>query len=180
MTTFGKAIGGWEFPVGAVGGKREVMELMDNIKYPRKSEHVAQGGTYSGNPLVMRAGCEAMAEYERGEVYNHINRLGARLRAGLEEVVQRTRANAHVTGIGSMVKIHFLRGEVRGFDLNSLMANADKEIEKRYFRYLVSNGILAMIPNRVHFFVSLPHGEGDIEKLVSVTEAFLRRERTQS
>jgi glutamate-1-semialdehyde 2,1-aminomutase len=177
LTTFGKAIGGGEFPVGAVGGRRDIMELMDNVKHPRKSEQVAQGGTYSGNPLVMRAGYEAMAEYESRTVYSHINRLGERLKAKLEEAVQRSGANAYVSGIGSMVKVHFTKGEVDSFDLKSLMVRSDRETESRYFRHLISNGILAMIPNRVHFFISLPHQEEDIDRLVDATESFLRRER---
>lgn len=175
LTTFGKAIGGGEFPVGAVGGSKEIMELMDNIKYPKKSEHVAQGGTYSGNPLVMRAGYEAMAEYENKEIYRHINYLGERLKVKLEEAVQKSRVNAFVSGVGSMAKIHFLQGEVKRFDLKSLMAHSDRELENRYFRHLISNGILAMIPNRVHFFISLPHDEEDIDKLVDATESFFKQ-----
>ena len=101
LTTFGKAIGGGEFPVGAVGGKTEIMELMSSQKHPKKSECVAQGGTYSGNPLVMRAGYEATKIYEERKLYTHIDGLGAKLMKGLEEVVKDTGANARVTGYGS-------------------------------------------------------------------------------
>ena len=175
LTTFGKAIGGGELPVGAVGGRRDIMELMDHLKHPKKSENVSQGGTYSGNPLVMRAGYEAMQEYKKGEVYSHINRLGEKLRRGLEEIAIKYNAPDYVTGLGSMVKIHFLKSKSR--DFKSTFINSDKELEKKYFHFLISKGILAMVLGKVHFFISLPHSEEDIERLISLTEEFIRLNR---
>lgn len=174
LTTFGKAVGGGEFPVGAMGGRADIMELMDHIKYPKKSENVTQGGTYSGNPLVMRAGYEATKEYEKNEIYSHMNKLGEKLKKSLEEIVERNNAKAYVSGLGSMVKIHFLKENIKKYDLRTLVANADKEIEKKYFQYLLSNNIIAMTPGKIHFFISLPHKEGDIEKLINITEAFIK------
>jgi len=174
LTTFGKAIGSGEFPVGAVGGRTEIMELMSRQKHPRKSECVAQGGTYSGNPLVMRAGYEATKIYEDRKLYAHIDGLGAKLMKGLEDAIKSTGANARVTGYGSKVKIHFPKRGAKVKDLKSLITNADSETEKRYFRYLISNGIFALTQGNVHFYVSLPHTEQEIDKLVSTTEDFLR------
>jgi len=174
LTTFGKAIGGGEFPVGAVGGKAEIMELMDNRKHPKKSEQVVRGGTYAGNPLVMRAGYEATKVYEKREFYPHIDKLGHRLMKGLQEAVEDTRTNGHITGYGSIAKLHLLKNQVQSKDLESLMRNADIQAEKRYFGHLVSNGILAMIPSEVHFYISLPHKEEEIDKTIAATEDFLR------
>jgi len=173
LTTFGKAIGGGEFPVGAVGGRSEIMELADHIKHPKKSEHVVQGGTYSGNPLVMRAGYEATKEYEKGDMYAHINRLGERLMKGLQDAVERTNINAYVTGWGSMVKLHFPSEKAQSKD-KPLRIHADTEVEKRYFRYLLSNGLFAMTPNQVHFYVSLAHTEEEITETITKTEGFLK------
>lgn len=174
LTTFGKAIGGGEFPVGAVGGRRDIMELMDHTKYPKRSENVIQGGTYSGNPLVMRAGYEAMKEYEKRDVYIHINKLGERLKTSLQEILEKASIEGYVAGLGSMVKIHFLKEQVKQHDLQTLLSKSHKEIEKKYFYHLISNNILAMAPGKVHFFISLPHTSEDIDSLIALTENFIK------
>jgi glutamate-1-semialdehyde 2,1-aminomutase len=174
VTTLGKAVGGGEFPVGAVGGRREVMELMNHLKHPKRSELVMRGGTYVGNPLAMRAGYEATLLYERGEFYSHINELGDRLRHGLQGAVEASKANAHVTGYGSMAKLHLLKKPVRKTDLKSLVTNADHHREVNYFKHLTSRGLLAMLPGLVHFFISVPHSQDEVDRLITATEEFLR------
>ena len=174
LTTFGKAIAGGEMPAGAMGGNAEIMELMDHRKHPKHSQNVVRGGTYAGNPLTTRAGYDAMKVYEKESVYPHINGLGQKLRQGLEAAVRKTHVNAHVTGYGSMSKIHFLKGKLKTFDLKSLSMHADKEIENKYFHHLISNGIFAMTDSQVHFYVSMAHSEDDIEKLVRTSENFLQ------
>lgn len=174
ITTFGKAIAGGEFAVGAVGGKREIMELMNCKKYPKALEHVSQGGTYVGNPVTMRAGYEATKVYEEGSLYTHIDKLGQRLIKGLQDAVEDTKASAYVTGLGSLVKLHFLKPGTAGRDLRSLKMNADVQTDNKYFHHLISNGIFAMIPNEVHFYICLPHTEQEIDKVVSASRNFLR------
>jgi glutamate-1-semialdehyde 2,1-aminomutase len=174
LTVFGKAIGGGEFPVGAVGGRTEIMELMSARKHPKKSECVAQGGTYSGNPLVMRAGYEATKIYEERKLYAHIDRLGAKLMKGLEEAVRDSGANARVTGYRSKVKIHFPKRGSKVNDMKSLVINRDTETEKRYFAHLISNRIFALTQGMVHFYISLPHTEQEIDELISATRGFLK------
>jgi len=174
LTTFGKAIGGGEFPVGGLGGKAEIMELMNHLKHPKHSELVVRGGTYVGNPLVMHAGYEAARVYEEGSLYDHIDRLGDRLIKGFQEAVDDTHANAHVTGYHSIAKVHFLKRKVKATHLRSLITNVDPQAEKNYFHHLISNGILAMIPSEVHFYVSLPHTEQEIEQTIAATRDFLK------
>jgi glutamate-1-semialdehyde 2,1-aminomutase len=174
LTTFGKAIGGGEFAVGAVGGKAEIMDLMDHVKHPKKSEYVVRGGTYVGNPLTMRAGYEATKEYEKGEFYSHIDALGQQLRKGLQDAIEDTGVNAYVTGCGSMSRLYLLKNQIQTKDLRSLVTNTDTQADRRYFQHLVSNGILAMIPGHVHFYISLPHKEEEIESAVATTREFLK------
>ena len=174
LTTFGKAIGGGEFPVGAVGGKTEIMELMNQIKHPKRAELVMRGGTHAGNPLVMRAGYEACKVYAQGDIYSHINGLGNRLRKGLRDIVEDSRACAYVTGMGSMAKLHLLKHRVQKTDLKSLVTNADKQADLRYFRHLSSRGILAMTPSQVHFYISLPHTKDEIDRTINATDEFLK------
>ena len=132
-----------------------------------------RGGTYVGNPLVMRAGYEATRLYERGDLYPHIDGLGERLRKGLRRAVENARTEACVTGFGSMTKLHFLRKRIKKTDLKSLVTNTNHQAERNYFRYLTSNGMLAMIPGKVHFYISLPHNEEEIDRLITATEEFL-------
>jgi len=174
ITTFGKAITGGEFAVGAVGGKRQIMELMNCKKYPKPSDHVSQGGTYVGNPLSMRAGYAAMKVYQEGSLYTHINKLGQTLIDGLQEAIKDTHVNAKVTGIGSLVKLHFLKTSDVGADLRSLKMNADSQTDNKYFHHLLSKGIFAMIPNEVHFYICLPHTEEEIDELISASRSFLK------
>ncbi len=174
LTTFGKAVGGGEFPVGAVGGTREIMELMNHLKHPKRSELVVRGGTYVGNPLVMRAGFEATLLYQKAEFYPHINDLGNRLGTELERVVEASNANAKVTGYGSMYKLHLLRKPVKKPSLKSLVTNSDHQAELNYFKHLASKGILAMIPSQVHFYISLPHNQNEIDRVITATEEFLK------
>jgi len=174
LTTFGKAIGGGEFPVGAVGGKKEIMELMNSLKYTKRSELVMRGGTYVGNPLVMRAGYEATLLYKKGEFYPHINELGQRLRDGLQRAVDSSNVKAYVTGYGSMSKLHLLKKPVRKPNLKSLVTNSDRKMETNYFRYLLSKRILAMTAEQVHSYISLPHSEAEINRFITATEEFLK------
>jgi glutamate-1-semialdehyde 2,1-aminomutase len=173
LTTFGKAIAGGEFPVGAVGGRSEIMELMDATKHPGP-QCVVQGGTYSGNSLVMHAGCEAMKVYEEGSMYPRMNRLGEKLMKGLEEAIEETHANARVTGYKSTVKIHFPRAGAKVTDDRSLLLSGDREIEKKYFKFMLSKGILAMIPAIPHFYVTFPHTDQEIDEAISASRDFLK------
>jgi glutamate-1-semialdehyde 2,1-aminomutase len=173
LTTFGKAIAGGEFPVGAVGGRSEIMELMDASKHPG-SQCVVQGGTYSGNSLVMHAGCEAMKVYEEGSMYPRMNRLGEKLMKGLEEAVEETHANARITGYKSAVKIHFPKAGAKITDARSLLLNVDTAMEKKYFQYMLSKGILVMIPAIPHFYVTFPHTEQEIDSAISASRDFLK------
>lgn len=174
LTVFGKAIGGGEVPVGAVGGRADVMELMDHHKHPKHTQNVVRGGTYVGNPLATRAGYEATRVYEKGEVYRHIDRLGQKLIKSLEGAVENSHANAHVTGYGSMSKLHFLTKRVKSFGLKSLRTHADKETERKYFHHLLANGEFALTESQVHFYISMAHSEEEIDKLVRATEDFLK------
>ncbi len=100
LTTFGKVIGGG-LPVGAVGGRAEIMALLDPTMGPPK---VVSGGTYSANPLTMAAGLAAM-EQLTPEVYARLDALGERLRTGANAVFAERGEAAQLTGDGSLFRI---------------------------------------------------------------------------
>jgi len=102
LTTFAKIIGGG-FPVGAIGGRSELIE-----QYTPAGE-VFQSGTFSGHPVTMAAGLETLRYAAENDVYDHVNALGEQLRAGLTEILE-DRAPAYtVVGTDSMFKVIFTR-----------------------------------------------------------------------
>ncbi|MFW6153317.1 MAG: glutamate-1-semialdehyde 2,1-aminomutase [Halobacteriota archaeon] len=102
LTTFGKVIGGG-FPVGAIGGPASIMEGFT------PTGDVFQAGTFSGHPITMTAGLEGLRFAAERDVYEHIDRLGERLRRGLQSVVAERAPTYTVAGIGSLFKVLFSR-----------------------------------------------------------------------
>lgn len=173
LTTFGKALAGGELPIGAVGGRSDIMEWMDASKHPG-NKGVVQGGTYDGNSLVMHTGVEAMKVYKEGSMYPRMNRLGDKLLEGLEDAVEETHANSCVTGLHSVVKLHFPKPGTNINNVRELLTNVDYETENRFFNYLLSKGICAFIPNLVHFYITYPHTEHEVDTLISACRDFLK------
>ena len=100
LTTYGKIIGGG-LPVGAVGGRNEIMALLDPSHGPAK---VVSGGTYSGNPLTMAAGLASM-ELLTPEVYVRLDQLGERLRTRANAVFAEHGESAQLSGDGSLFRL---------------------------------------------------------------------------
>jgi glutamate-1-semialdehyde 2,1-aminomutase len=103
VTTFGKIIGGG-FPVGAIGGRAEVMEEFT------PAGEVFQAGTFSGHPVTMAAGLETLKFAAENDVHDHIHDLAERLRAGLTDVVSDRAPEYTVVGSDGMFKLIFTRG----------------------------------------------------------------------
>jgi len=102
VTTFGKIIGGG-FPVGAIGGRTEIIEEFT------PSGDVFQSGTFSGHPVTMAAGLETLRYAAENDVYDHVNGLGEQLRAGLTDIIADHAPNYTVVGTDSMFKVVFTR-----------------------------------------------------------------------
>ena len=101
LTALGKMIGGG-FPVGAVGGRRAVMDVMNPLK---KNLRLPQAGTFSANPVTMTAGRVAMELFDQVAV-DQLNDLGERLRENIRSAILTSRAEFSVTGYASMFRIH--------------------------------------------------------------------------
>jgi glutamate-1-semialdehyde 2,1-aminomutase len=102
LTTFGKIIGGG-FPVGAIGGRAEIVESFT------PAGDVFQSGTFSGHPVTMAAGLETLRYAAKNDVYDHVNGLAAELRAGLTDICADQAPNYTVVGTDSMFKVVFTR-----------------------------------------------------------------------
>jgi glutamate-1-semialdehyde 2,1-aminomutase len=159
LTTLGKIIGGG-LPVAAFGGRADVMELLD----PRRRPNLAQGGTYNGNPLGMAAGVAAMRELTP-DVYDDLNRKGARVTEQLSEVFASHGVAVQVNGAGSMFALHFTERPVVDY---RTMAAADKERTRDLFLGLVNHGVL-MAP-RAMGALSTPMDEDDIQEFVDAVD----------
>lgn len=97
LTAMGKVIGGG-FPIGVLGGRREVMAVFDQLHGP---DFVMHGGTFNANPVSMTAGIATLAAWTRPEV-ERLDALGARFREGMEEVLRASRVPGAVGGKGSL------------------------------------------------------------------------------
>jgi glutamate-1-semialdehyde 2,1-aminomutase len=167
LTTFGKIIGGG-FPVGAVGGRRDVMEVFDpSHGKPR----LPQGGTFSANPMSMRCGLAAM-QLLQPETFQRLAALGEQVREGISAAFQRTGVSGQTTGMGSLLKIHFTDAPIR--DYRTALPTADmKQKSERFSALLLNEGVL--LGSSGLMALSTPMTSGDADQIVSAVEHALRR-----
>ncbi|MEX0983285.1 MAG: glutamate-1-semialdehyde 2,1-aminomutase [Bacteroidales bacterium] len=158
LTTFGKIIGGG-LPVGAYGGKRELMDMLAP-KGP-----VYQAGTLSGNPLAMAAGITTLRVIDETEnFYENLERTSALLEEGLQNNLNELGIKGILNRVGSMFTIFFTEEEsVKSF---ADVKNCDTSIFARYFRNSLENGIYLAPSQYEAGFVSAAHTEEDIRKTV--------------
>jgi glutamate-1-semialdehyde 2,1-aminomutase len=107
LTAMGKIIGGG-LPVGAFGGRREVLEIFN----PDRTDAIMHASTFSGNALTMAAGCAALQDLS-GDDFERINGLGDRLRAGFNAAFAGAGIRGQATGIGSLSHLHLWDGPIR-------------------------------------------------------------------
>ena len=170
LTIMGKVIGGG-FPVGAFCGPEDIMELIDHNKYPNPEKRSAHGGTFTGNPITMVAGSATIDALKDGSIHRHIDHLGERMRAGLEEIFMRYKTPAVVTGVGSTFGIHFQKEKPKNAgdtEKNNL------DVTRAYFKYMLEHNIVYLSPTVSHSWVSSPHTEKDVDAYLTVTEEFMK------
>lgn len=163
LTTLGKIIGGG-FPVGAFGGKREIMEHLAPIG------PVYQAGTLSGNPIAMVAGLALMAELAKPGVYDELERKGARLEAGLRAAVEVAGIDAFLTRVGAMATMFFTAEQVRDWKTAS---TSDTDRYAAYFRGMLDRGIVLAPSQFEATFVGLAHSDEDIDAMTSAAAEVL-------
>ena len=156
MWAFGKIIGGG-LPVGAFGGRREVMEHLAPVGA------VYQAGTLSGNPLATAAGLAVLGELDR-EAYSRLEATAMDLADGLAGAFAAAGVAVQVPRVGPLVGIFF--GDVPVVDEEGARASADTGRYRRWFRAMLDRGIaFAPGPYEV-FFPSLAHTEADVRHTV--------------
>ena len=162
LTILGKVVGGG-LPAGAFGGRRELMELL------APEGDVYQAGTLSGNPLATAAGASVLRRLRDRAVYEELERRGARLEAGLREAAGE---RATVQRVGAMATLFCRPGPVR----NVVDARgSDTERYAALFRHLLSSGVYVAPSQFEAMFVSLAHGDEEIDRTVEAVADFFAR-----
>ncbi|HVA38355.1 MAG TPA: glutamate-1-semialdehyde 2,1-aminomutase [Candidatus Dormibacteraeota bacterium] len=163
LTTLGKVIGGG-LPVGAFGGRAEIMSRLSPLG------PIYQAGTLSGNPLAMAAGIATLRLLRDGSAYERLEGLGARLARGLGETFARRGVAAQHTRAGSMLCTFFADAPVR--DLASAK-RSDAGRYAAYFHAMLERGVW-LAPSQFEVaFVSLAHGEAEIDATIAAADAAL-------
>jgi len=164
LTTLGKVIGGG-LPVGAYGGKREIMEQMAPVG------PIYQAGTLSGNPLAMAAGYTTL-KLMTEEAYELLERLAVRLQTGLEGNAKEAGVPMTINRVGSMVCPFFTDKHVINYEV-AKQANADTF--RSVFRSLLDGGVNIAPSAFEGWFVSTAHSEQDIDLTIAAHRTALQQ-----
>jgi glutamate-1-semialdehyde 2,1-aminomutase len=164
LTCLGKIIGGG-LPVGAFGGKKEIMALLS------PSGGVYQAGTLSGNPLAMTAGIETLKLLREIGFYDKLEQKSSRLAEGLSRAAGKSGRRIYSARVGSMFCMFFAEGEVRDW---TTAASSDTAAFARYFRAMLEQGIYLAPSQFETAFVSIAHGDEDIERTIAAAERALK------
>lgn len=165
LTTMGKVIGGG-LPVGAYGGKREIMEWI------APTGPVYQAGTLSGNPLAMAAGHATLSEMGKPGTYQQLEERSALLEEGLTKNAKEAGIPYHINRVGSMVCLFFTGEKVTSYDQAK---KADKALFARYFKAMMKQGISIPPSQFEGMFVSTAHTVEDIEKTIEANRQALKQ-----
>ena len=163
LTTLGKVIGGG-LPVGAYGGKKEIMQLV------APAGPMYQAGTLAGNPLAMSAGIATLNLIRDDECWTQLEQAAAKLEAGVSSAAKQAGVPIQQTRVGTMFTTFF--SETRPVDWNTVKV-ADKLQFGKFFQKMLENGVYLAPSQFEAGFLSIMHTDAIIEKtLEAVTEAF--------
>ena len=165
MTCLGKIIGGG-LPVGAFGGKREILEQV------APSGPIYQAGTLSGNPLAMTAGLATLRATGEPGFYERLDALGERWRRGMHEVASEGDVPFTINQIGSMVSIFFTEGPVTDFES---AARSEAEAFKDFFWHMLGRGVYLAPSQYEAGFISAAHSEEDLYQTFEAAREWFTR-----
>jgi glutamate-1-semialdehyde 2,1-aminomutase len=165
LTTLGKVIGGG-LPVGAVGGRRDIMEKIAPLG------PVYQAGTLSGNPVALAAGLATLKLVEEREFQPRIETTTRALVEGLEAESKRAGARFCAQSIGSMFGVYFREGPPRSF---AEVMQCDRDRFNRFFHAMLERGVYLAPSAYEAGFVSAAHTNADIEETLAAARAAFSR-----
>ena len=163
LVTYGKVIGGG-LPVGAFGGKKEIMEHIAPLG------NVYQAGTLSGNPIAMIAGYTMLNELKNNpSIYTELDEKTARLEKSLNDILSAKNIPHSINRFGSMMSIFFTNDEVIDFESAS---KTDSNLFKKFFHHLLDQGIYLPPSPYESWFISNALSSEDIQKTLDAVESF--------
>ena len=161
LTTLGKVIGGG-LPVGAYGGKQEIMQLVAPLG------PMYQAGTLSGNPLAMSAGIAALSLISGDECWRKLERAAAALEAGVRFAAERAGVPIQLTRVGTMFTTFF--SETKPIGWNTVKV-ADKSRFGKFFQKMLENGVYLAPSQFEAGFISTLHTEDVIDTTIAAVES---------
>lgn len=166
LVTYGKIIGAG-MPVGAYGGRREIMELVSPVG------KVYQAGTLSGNPIAMAAGLTQLKYlYEHQEIYKDLEKKGERLYGGIEKILKEKNLPYHINHISSLGSLFFTEQEVVDY---TSAKSSDTKAFSEYFKGMLEQGI-HMAPSQFEaMFLSVAHTDEIIDQTLEAVRNYFNR-----
>jgi len=159
LTVLGKIVGGG-MPLAAFGGRADVMDQLAPVG------PVYQAGTLSGNPLATAAGLSVLRRLRDPNVYEELERRGAKLQAGLEDGLAGV---GRVRRVGAMLTLFMTDGPIRNFDD---VQRCDTGRYGALFRHLLARGIYVAPSQFEAMFLSLAHGDDEIDRTIAAVASF--------
>lgn len=163
VTTLGKIIGGG-LPVGAYGGRADIMETISPVG------PVYQAGTLSGNPLAMASGIAMLQTLKETNPYDQLEASAALLADGLDRAATEAGIPHTIGRVGSMLTLFFNPDPVTGYDVSS---RNDTDAFARYFHGMLERGVYLPCSQYEAMFVSTAHTEQDIEETIDAASEVL-------
>ncbi|GGB10201.1 glutamate-1-semialdehyde 2,1-aminomutase [Macrococcus hajekii] len=160
LTAFGKIIGGG-LPIGAYGGRQDIME------------HVAplgptyQAGTMAGNPLSMQAGIALLEVIKEEGTYEYLDRLGKQLEDGVTELINKYQIPATINRLKGAMTLYFTEEKVVNYEQAE---NTDGEMFAKFFKSMLNQGINLAPSKYEAWFITIRHTEDDIEQTLRAVE----------
>ncbi len=161
LTCLGKIIGGG-LPVGAYGGRADIMKLI------APDGPVYQAGTLSGNPLAVTAGIETLKLLKKAGVYRQLEERGRQLGDGLSRAAREAGLQVTLNRVGSMMTLFFTPGPVTDY---ASAKKSDTQAYAKYFRAMLSQGIYLAPSQFEAVFLSTAHTPADLNKTVKAARA---------
>jgi len=166
LTTLGKVIGGG-MPVGAFGGKQEIMDFIAPVG------PVYQAGTLSGNPIAMAAGLASLTELAKGDKHQQLSTATEKLAMGLKAAAERNGVALSINYVGAMFGFFFITDEVENSDNITTYAQAtscDGDKFKRFFHLMLEEGVYLAPSSFETGFLSTAHTDDIIDKTLAAAD----------
>lgn len=169
IVTLGKVVGGG-MPIGVICGKKEIMDIANTSKMPRRKRCYIGGGTFSANPASMVAGAATLNILRNNPtIYQKINRLGEQIRDGVGKILKN---KSQITGSGSLFMVHFPKNTDIPIKNAAMASGCDQDMLYNYHMYLIAKEKIFFLPGKLGALSNV-HEESDVKNLIQATERFV-------